>query len=404
MRAQVPYLARLARHSTGQEALRPPRQLFPGGTYSPARRPGTDESAWHQDSGAGALTFPAGRPDGPVAAPPAAAPAGPTVVPPPQGGAPSATHRAEAQPPRSWPEPLWGTPVDLPRTAGLPLVPGETDGGTTARVDTGGRVASGGRSGRSPAPAATPDRRDAVVPLSQGGAPSATHRAEAQPPRSWPEPLWGTPVDLPRTAGLQHVPGETDDGGAFGPELQSTALTPRPGTGRPAGPGRGHDDRGRDDRGQDSGDAGIRVTPNARAVAAPERPPAPAAAGADRSPAPMTARLDRLQAPAVARDLVPAAPRDLMPPPAAVPRPAAAGTEPAGRLRDPRPSGQARVSIGTIEVTVVPAAPPTPEIGRNQPSAPAAPGRSRPASPLAAGMTAGRLEQGLRRWHGIAQG
>jgi hypothetical protein len=321
MRAQVPYLARLARHSTGQEALRPPRQLFPGGTYSPARRPGTDESAWHQDSGAGALTFPAGRPDGPVTAPPAAVPAWPTVVPPPQAGAPSATHRAEAQPPRSWPEPPWGTPVDLPRTAGLPL-----------------------------------------------------------------------------------VPGETDDGGAFGPELQSTALTPRPGTGRPAGPGRGHDDRGRDDRGQDSGDAGIRVTPNARTVAAPERPPAPAAAGADRPPAPMMARLDHLQAPTVARDLVPAPPRDLMPPPAAVPRSAAAGTEPAGRLRDPRPSGQARVSIGTIEVTVVPAAPPTPEIGRNQPSAPAAPGRSRPASPLAAGMTAGRLEQGLRRWHGIAQG
>ena len=419
MRTQVPYLARLARQSIGQEALRPPRQLFPGGTHSPARWPGADESASQQDSGAGAPAFPAGGPDGApaVAGPRAAIRAGQVMAPLPQGSAPSAARAAEAQPPRSWPDALWGTPVDLPRTTALLPAPSETDGGTAALIDTGSRVAPGGRADRSPTPTATPDLEDAVVPLPQGSAPSAARAAEAQPPRSWPDPLWGTPVDLPRTTGLPPAPGRTEDHGTFAPRFRPTALTPGPGTERPAGAGRDQgrrrqgnrdqDDRRQDDHGEDSGDAGTRVTPGARPAPGPERSsaqaaagpvgsPAPAAAGPVGSPAPATATLGRLQ--------VPIAAPDLLPPSGIVPRSAtAAGTGPDGRLQDPRASGQPRVSIGTIEVTVVPAAPPAPEIGRNRPPAPAAPGRSRPASQPAAGLAAG-WAQGLRRWYGIAQG
>jgi hypothetical protein len=336
MRTQVPYLARLARQSIGQEALRPPRQLFPGGTHSPARWPGADESASQQDSGAGAPAFPAGGPDG-----------APAVA------GPRAAIRA-------------------------------------------GQV---------------------MAPLPQGSAPSAARAAEAQPPRSWPDPLWGTPVDLPRTTALPPAPGRTDDHGTFAPRFRPTALTPGPGTERPAGAGRDQgrrrqgnrdqDDRRRDGHGEDSGGAGTRVTPGARPAPGPERAPAPAAAGPVGSPAQAAAGPVGSAAPTTAtpgRLQVPTAAPDLLPPSAIVPRSAtAAGTGPDGRLQDPRASGQPRVSIGTIEVTVVPAAPPAPEIGRNRPPAPAAPGRSRPASQPAAGLAAG-WAQGLRRWYGIAQG
>jgi hypothetical protein len=63
---------------------------------------------------------------------------------------------------------------------------------------------------------------------------------------------------------------------------------------------------------------------------------------------------------------------------------------------------EARVSIGTIEVTVVPPAPQPghPEDGPARPR----PGRQGAASLLAVGPGAERLRDGLRRWHGTAQG
>jgi hypothetical protein len=258
-----------------------------------------------------------------------------------------------------------------------------------APVSTGGRVGPDGRSGRSPVPAAAPDRQE-PAPLPQEGASSPAHLAAAQPPRTWPDALWGTPVDLPRPAGLQNVQGHTEDPTAFGPGPRAAAPAPGPGTGRPPGPGRGQQDRSHDSDG-----AGIRVTSSARTVATPDQSSTPAATTPDPSPAP-AARLDRFQGPAAAPDL--------MPPPAAVPLPATPGAGPANRLRESRPSAQPRVSIGTIEVTVVPTAPPARETGPKQLPAAAAAGRPRPAGPIAAGMTAGRLQQGLRRWHGIAQG
>jgi hypothetical protein len=106
-----------------------------------------------------------------------------------------------------------------------------------------------------------------------------------------------------------------------------------------------------------------------------------------------------------ARPAGPAAQRDLLPPPAQDPwsrgRP---GRDPAG---GPHPwdfaAKRARVSIGTIEVTVLPPVPAPP----SQPIRPAvqpARGRTRPPSLLAASTGADRLRDGLRRWHGTAQG
>lgn len=88
---------------------------------------------------------------------------------------------------------------------------------------------------------------------------------------------------------------------------------------------------------------------------------------------------------------------DLRPPPATVSGSAIEPASPdlgAGRHRPPgdRP---AQVSIGTIEVTVVPPAPP---------AAPPRPERRDRVSPTPAASSADRLRDGLRRWHGTAQG
>jgi hypothetical protein len=72
----------------------------------------------------------------------------------------------------------------------------------------------------------------------------------------------------------------------------------------------------------------------------------------------------------------------------------------------PRTTGQPRVSIGTIDVTVLPApstvTPPHPPVP--QPSAPPTDQWQRPASTLSTGLDGTELRAGLRRWYGIAQG
>jgi hypothetical protein len=88
---------------------------------------------------------------------------------------------------------------------------------------------------------------------------------------------------------------------------------------------------------------------------------------------------------------------DLLPPDAAGERPG-----PAQAARDA--AAPARVTIGTIEVTVVPPAPPPRGTAGPARVAPA-PASTRPPadSPLAEAGSA-RLRGGLRRWYGIAQG
>jgi hypothetical protein len=68
----------------------------------------------------------------------------------------------------------------------------------------------------------------------------------------------------------------------------------------------------------------------------------------------------------------------------------------------PRSEGtrQAQVSIGTIEVTVVPAA--KPSMAEIPPAKPVI--RSRPPALIATGPGADRRRDGRRRWYGTAQG
>jgi hypothetical protein len=79
--------------------------------------------------------------------------------------------------------------------------------------------------------------------------------------------------------------------------------------------------------------------------------------------------------------------------------------EQAGATRSGRSAGKtpARVTIGTIEVTVVP--PARPAHGASEPARvpPLPPAVKRPASVLGETGSA-RLRNGLRRWYGIAQG
>jgi hypothetical protein len=364
MRAQVAYLARLAGRSAGKAALRPPRPLFPHEIDSPTSWPGASKPAGQQGLDAKAPAPPASRADGkPTAAvPQAAVSAEQAMAPLPPAGSPAAAHAAGIQPPRSWPDPLWATPVDLPHTTGLPPLTGGTDG----------RTASAPRS-RPAAPAPGPGAGQAARP----GRGQDSHSVQNHGQDTGDTGIRGTLGDRP-AAGPDRSPAPA----TAGPDRRD-AVTPLPPGGSPSA---AHAARTQPPpyHGQDTGDTGIRGTLG-------DRP----AAGPDRSPAPATAGPDRLKLTTAAGDL--------LPPPATAMHAIPAGLEPAGRHREQSPQGQPRVSIGTIEVTVVPAAPPAPEISQNTPPADTRHGWSPAASPLAVGIHAGRLQQGLRRWYGIAQ-
>jgi hypothetical protein len=92
---------------------------------------------------------------------------------------------------------------------------------------------------------------------------------------------------------------------------------------------------------------------------------------------------------------------DLRPAPSSRSAPARGLRAEPGEVRAPR---LARVSIGTIEVTVVPPAPPAPAVPEIRPQVPVSPRWPRPSSLLATSAGSDRLRDGLRRWYGTAQG
>jgi len=189
-------------------------------------------------------------------------------------------------------------------------------------------------------------------PRPPGPVPSASAHPPASAARGWPPqapasvPSWGTPVELPRPAELASAAGQAGT---------RSAAPPAPLTGPPASwPGQA-----------------------SAATADSDKGPSPAAAATGRVPA--------------------------LPPPALASRPdEPTGPGPFGSHQQlPGGPGPDRVSIGTIEVTVVP--PPRPGT-ESRPGGQAPRGRPRPASLLAAHGGTSRLRDGLRRWYGIAQG
>ena len=398
MRAQIPYLAGLARQAAGRPALRPPHQLFSRASYPPGRggtvrRPPGDAAVRSFPP----ARLPSGSGEEPPAPPRIASPRDEDTGRDRAGGAAGAPAApAGPAPDAAGPGVPAAAAGPAPDAAG-PAAPGHQEAPRRRNAPGSAQVA---------APASVAPRTEfspaGAAPPARGAAPAAPPDAGLVPHPAWP-PLapesrtgtqGGTPAQPPRTIEPVPVPGETDRrpppsgaspaasasvpgpegaaGSHRGPLASETGVSaalasgPGPGTVGSAGP---HRDLA-------GGEAGIPVTLGPRDAAGdPGRSRGPAAAG------------------------------DLPPPLAsALPPIEMLGPEPGGSRREPRVSGTARVSIGTIEVTVVPPARPAPPAPEIQPPAPVARGGSRPPSLLAAGAGADRLRDGLRRWYGIAQG
>jgi hypothetical protein len=376
MRARVPYLARLAQHAAGPAALRPPRQVFSGDTYTPGRSRDGDSSPRRRAITATAPSFPPALPpsvtgDEPLTLNGITSPRSQGAGAEPASGTPSATAGPTG-------------PTSDTGTSPLPVA----SGGQAAAAGGGpGQAAAAGRAAPQAASRLPPDARtgssqpaitapatpanDGIVPNAAGTPPSGRARragdaAQARPPESWPSPPWGAPVDLPGTPQLAPAAGDAGRRAVAPSRSGPVTLPAEPG---PVSSASQHQDR-------HAGDTDISATSGSRDTAAHQ---------------------DRSQPPATVREFVP--PAASAPPSSARPDP-----EPDDTRQKPRVPGRPRVSIGTIEVTVVPPAPPTPPAPEVRPPAPVVPGWSRPPSLLAASAGAGRLRDGIRRWYGTAQG
>jgi hypothetical protein len=364
MKAEVPYLARLARQAAGQPALRPPRQLFSGDIDLPVDSPGYLSSPRRHaiDAAAPRLlgSLPASDGGDEQATPEASAPASgadrtPTAGPPGGSAAePVAAGNVPATP--AQPEPAAATRTtperpDLPRP---PRAVPQRPGAGHAEV-SGAAVASPADIRPVPPPAEPGPARDARPAVDR----------PARPPESWARSLRDGSVDLPDA--LEPAPRASQADRRAAPVPRAV----------PAGPGPNGPAGSRQD--QDADEAG-----DAAAHQAALGPGAPPAATI-RNPA---------------RPREPTAVRDLMPQSASDPPPVAMSRTGPGEPRVPR---RPRVSIGTIEVTVVPPTPPAPAVPEIRLPAPVTPGWSRPPSPFAASEGADRLRHGLRRWYGTAQ-
>ena len=386
MKAAVPYLARLARQAAAQPMLWPPRRLFTGEIDMPVLPP----------DGGGSLRRHAVNAATNAPMHPAPAATGSEWIAPeaiaPAHGVDTGGERQAGPEPRSAASAalaLAPGPTVMPVT---PTAPGAT---ATAATSAGQEPAQAipatrGSPDLHEHPRAAPRQRDAPYPgpPAAGLADSAGVRSAALPcepppasgrsrpqggtgrprsPGSWASPLWGAPVDLPEAIELPHVAGEA--------ARRAISASPAGPVTPPAGPGTAGTRQG-----QRTHDAG---PPVARRAAGHQAPDAEDAADRfrPREPAPVW---------------------ELRPPPPSPARPAAmSGTEPGEPRREPRVPGQAPVSIGTIEVTVLP---PAPAVHQAQSSPPVARGWSRPPSLLASSAGMDRLRDGLRRWYGTAQG
>jgi len=364
MKAAVPYLSRLARQAVGQPVLRPPRQLFTGDIDVPL----------HSVSDLGSPPRQAAN----------AAPSSPRIALPPDGlGAgqpePAAT-AGEADPIRE------AGSIAVEPAAAMPgwPDPATPSAATSARPDT-------------PAPLpATPHRLGA----GHLGVPEATVTGLADPDGTRPGAL---PTSL-----LSRGPRPGAD--AHAPEIGQADRPAAPAGPHAAAPGSHVASVGPPAPAPGPRAASAEPGPALRAAPAAARPGPPGplgprdAAPADRSrgkPVP-----DRPNGLDPGRSTEPAAVRDLIPPLTAVPpRAEPLRAEPPRAEPGPPPvPRRPRVSIGTIEVTIVPPTPtptPTPAVHQIQPPAPVT---NRPSSPFAASAGADRLRHGFRRWYGTAQG
>jgi hypothetical protein len=395
MKAEVPYLSRLARQAVGPPVLRPPRQLFTGDIDVPVHSVSDLGSPPRQAVNA-APSSPrmALPPDGLGAGQPEPAATAGETDPVREAGS-TAVESAAAMP--GWPDPATpsaaasarpDTPAPLPATphrlgAGHLEVPEAT---VTSLADPDGTR-----------PGAWPTSLLSRVPRPGADA------GQAPPPGSRVSSLREQPADRPGAAahapeiGQVHRPAAPVGPHAAAPGSHVASVgapAPAPGShvasvGAPA---------------PAPGSHVASAEPGPALRAAPAGPPPSglgpiASAGSDQDHHP-----DGVHA-AVARPTAarpgPLGPQDAAPADRSREKPVpdrSNGLEPGRPLVPRRP----RVSIGTIEVTIVPPTPtPTPVIHQIQPLAPMT---NRPSSPFAASAGADRLRHGFRRWYGTAQG
>ena len=276
--------------------------------------------------------------------------AGPPQPPPPRRHPRRAPLSRRPPPPRLAPQ-RRPSPRPGRNRPGLPVTPGRPDMHEPPQAAPRRR-----RTSSSGPPAAGPANPAGTGPVPPGEPPAASSlppaggTGRARPPESWVSPLWGAPVDLPEALELAPVADEAARRAVSASPAGPAAPPSGPGTAAPAG----------SRPGQRADDAGTSV---ARGAAGHREP------GAGRATAP-----DR------PRELTPV--RDLMPPPASRTGPATMpGTEPGEPYREPRAPGRPYLSIGTIEVTVVPPAPPAAAGREAQPSPPVTPRLVPPSFP-----------------------
>jgi hypothetical protein len=373
MKPRIRYLAGLAAPAAGP-TLRPPRQLFGAGTYLPPRSPATDYRQ-RANSRAGrkisdAPVLPDPDPGAPVSLPDISQP-----------GDEPAADRAFTSPGHSHtlgplPTASWSLAPKVAPPSDSPAIPGTPPASSAPPMASGPGAAAARAAG-----AGTGPMEDAWA-VHPGRKVSGQARAAPHPPgaaRIEPPP-GGT---VPPPVGTAPPPASADHGLAASP-----AMRLPPGHSRPpadAAPAPWPESRSASRQGQPAG------LPSANEPVPSANEPVPAAY--DRP----TASADR--------DLVPARPGepgafpDLLPPPVPAPQPTELPQPDADGLRHRSRSPQShRVSIGTIEVTVVPPVPAAPAHRISPPPRPV-PVPPRPASQLGGGGGSHRF----RRWYGTAQ-
>lgn len=336
--------------------------------------------------------------------------AGGALEPPRQlfGGAPRVGKAAEHPRPRAMAPPDEATSASGPKPA-VPAGNADSQFAAIEALATGSRGALATKPATRPAsrPATTPTTRPPTQPTGASERPAVpSHSREATSDTGSP-PSIPHAAEPPRTMGAppERVPLSFTD--PLWDEL--VALPPRaPATDAPPAPEKrtavsGPDALRREpDRPAPTAATPTTATP-ARAVALPAALAGPRSAEVARAIAtiapstPLALEAPRPSAPAVPE---PARPETAAPPTVglAPPRPGSRGGDPADQRRAPRNLPRAEpetVSIGTIEVTVVPAAKPRAVSSRP------APRRERPPSRLAGSDP---LRDGRRRWYGVAQG
>lgn len=370
MKARVPYLAGLADKHATRPTLQPPRPLFIGDSSTAVGSAPRERSVRRHPAAGRGLAPPADFSDANEEGAATTWPAG------------SRQDTSEDRVSGS----TRGESPERPPTTQAPRIPAVPGGELPGSAPTSGPVPAvehtparprpePSTSAPDPGPPSTAADGVATAPPSPSSG-AIRHDGDAvsgRVPVSWSDPLWGAPVALPPTIGPAPAAGDT--GGrsdAHGPRASIAPLSPP----EPVDPSAAVRNGGRE----------IPIAPD-------------------------DARAKRAEPSALAPVRVPtsgeqpaAAPRDLRPPaPTAPPSIEHRAPNPEYGGRERRPARSSRVSIGTIEVTVVP----TPTSATEQIAAPSIP-RSRPRTPsslhASASTGADRLREGRRRWYGTAQG